>query len=190
MRKQKKRAVFCGLVLCLFLWGCGEGEMILLGETEEGTPAAAAGKTAQEETEPEEREICVHVCGAVNAPGLVRLPEGSRAADALERAGGFREDAARDSVNLAARISDGEKLYFPTAEEAVSREQRTDGLVDINTADAARLCTLPGIGESRAADIIAYRETNGPFASCEDIMKVSGIKTSVYEKIRDRITVK
>lgn len=190
MRKQRKRAALCALVLCLFLWGCREGEVIFLGETKEETLTAVAGKTAQEKTEPEEREICVHVCGAVNAPGLVRLPDGSRAADALEGAGGFREDAARDSVNLAARVSDGEKLYFPTAEEAVSREQKADGLVDINTADAARLCTLPGIGESRAADIIAYREANGPFSSCEDIMKVSGIKTSVYEKIRDRITVK
>ena len=57
-------------------------------------------------------------------------------------------------------------------------------------ADEAALCTLPGIGESRARDIIAYREANGRFESCEDIMKVSGIKTAAYEKIRDKITVK
>ena len=62
--------------------------------------------------------------------------------------------------------------------------------VNINTADAAELMTLPGIGESRARDIIAYREKNGSFTSCEDIMKVSGIKTSVYEKINDKIRVK
>ena len=64
------------------------------------------------------------------------------------------------------------------------------GLVNINTADVAALCTLPGIGESRARDIISYREANGGFGACEDIMKVSGIKTAAYEKIKDKITVK
>lgn len=188
MRKQIGRAAFCSFILCVFLCGCGESDVIWLGETEEGISTFAGGET--EYMEPVETEICVYVCGAVNAPGLVRLPEGSRAADALEKAGGFREDAGTDSVNLAARVSDGEKLYFPTAEEAVSREQAGGGLIDINTADAGQLCTLPGIGESRAADIIAYREANGSFESCEDIMKVSGIKKSVYEKIKDKITVK
>lgn len=71
-----------------------------------------------------------------------------------------------------------------------SSSSQTSGLVNINTADTALLITLPGIGESRARDIIAYREENGGFAKCEDIMRVSGIKTSVYEKICDRITVK
>ena len=66
--------------------------------------------------------------------------------------------------------------------------QAASGRVNINTADAAQLCTLPGIGESRAADIIAYREAHGGFASCEDIMNVSGIKESVYNKISDKIT--
>ncbi len=69
-------------------------------------------------------------------------------------------------------------------------QNQVSGLVNINTADAAVLVTLPGIGESRAQDIIAYREKNGSFANCEDIMKVSGIKASIYEKICDRITVK
>ena len=62
--------------------------------------------------------------------------------------------------------------------------------MNINTADKAALCTLPGIGGSRAGDIIAYREANGRFESCEDIMKVPGIKNAAYEKIRDKITVK
>lgn len=191
MRKRISKVALCGLALCLFLWGCGEGEMIYLGEAEEEAWTDPAADTLEkEESEPEEAELCVYVCGAVNAPGLVRLPEGSRVADALEMAGGFREDAGTDRINLAARVSDGEKIYFPTADEDVSREQPDGGLININAADAALLCTLPGIGESRAADIIAYREANGSFETCEDIMKVPGIKTGAYEKIKDRITVK
>lgn len=160
-------------------WESGNGRTWPPGGSEETLSTAA--------------EICVYVCGAVEAPGIVFLPEGSRAADALEAAGGFASGAAEDAVNLAARVSDGEKLYFPDCEEYQAQSETqaaaAAGLVNINTADAAQLCTLPGIGESRAADIIAYREACGSFASCEDIMKVSGIKESVYNKIKDRITV-
>lgn len=181
----------CGLALCWLLCGCGEGEEVLLiGERD------SAVLTSQEEPEvsglselQEESELWVYVCGAVVRPGVVCLPQGSRWSDALEAAGGFREDAGTDYVNLAAKISDGERLYFPTLEEGARAEEAEDGLVNINTADAAELCTLPGIGESRAADIIRYRETCGGFETCEDIMKVSGIKESVYAKLCDRITV-
>ncbi|MCM1026404.1 MAG: ComEA family DNA-binding protein [Roseburia sp.] len=195
MRKSKNKGALCGLVLCLLLAGCGGGEMVYLGDAGEemrenpGLEEVCA-EPGPEEQIPEETELCVYVCGAVNSPGLVRLPEGSRVADALELAGGFREDAGTDRVNLAARVSDGEKLYFPTADEETEAEQPESGLININVADAALLCTLPGIGASRAADIIAYRETNGGFQSCEDIMQVPGIKTSVYQKIKDKITVK
>lgn len=140
------------------------------------------------------QEICVYVCGAVESPGVVFLPDGSRAADALEAAGGFAPEAAVEAVNLAAKVSDGEKLFFPDREEyeaqAGAAEPAASGLVNINTADAAQLCTLPGIGASRAADIIAYREANGDFGVCEDIMRVPGIKESVYNKLSGKIAVK
>ena len=112
----------------------------------------------------------------------------------LEAAGGFGAEAGREAVNLADWVSDGQKLYFPKEGEAVEEPQAqadsASGLVTINSADVAALCTLPGIGESRAQDIISYREANGGFGACEDIMKVSGIKTAAYEKIKDKITVK
>lgn len=140
------------------------------------------------------QEICVYVCGAVESPGVVFLPDGSRAADALEAAGGFAPEAAEEAVNLAARVSDGEKLFFPDREEYEAQEEAAEtaasGLVNINTADAAQLCTLPGIGASRAADIIAYREAHGDFGACEDIMRVPGIKESVYNKLSGKIAVK
>ena len=208
----------CGLILCAQLWGCGGtgGTQVTFVGTEdtdggagwENGPEGAesgAGKDAENGSGPgklpEETPalqaapavIYVYVCGAVKEPKVAELPEGSRAEDALEAAGGFTEDARRDYVNLAERVSDGQKLYFPTlsetAEEPVPGET-DDGKVNINTADTAALCTLPGIGEARARDIIAYREANGGFADCEDIMKVTGIKESVYSKIRDRIKVK
>jgi competence protein ComEA len=137
--------------------------------------------------------IYVYVCGAVCDPGVVVLPAGSRADDAVKAAGGMTQDADRAYVNLAAVVSDGEKVFIPTLEEAKTfyREQVANeaGLININKADLTRLCTLPGIGESRAADIIAYREKNGLFRAIEDIMKVPGIKTSTFSKISDMITV-
>lgn len=191
-------AAVCSLVYVMNCSGCGsEGqELLLIGgqETESGVEMASSGEEIFPSTEAAAEEIWVYVCGAVESPGVVCLSSGSRAADALEAAGGFSADAAEEAVNLAARVSDGEKLYFPTREEYQAQSQAQEaeggGLVNINTADASQLCTLPGIGEARAADIIAYREANGGFGACEDIMRVSGIKESVYRKISDRITVK
>ena len=187
-----------GDIVCLFSGGCGERgedlfmggirgqEEIIPGETKEEEPQSHTPETA------EDQSISVYVCGAVVSPGVVEIPGGSRAEDALRAAGGFREDAGRTAVNLADWVTDGQMLYFPTEEEAVNpvAGEGEPGLVNINTADSAALCTLPGVGEGKAADIISYREANGPFENCEDIMKVPGIKTAAYEKIRDMITVK
>jgi competence protein ComEA len=211
MKKKRIGAAICSLAFVLSISACGkaEREILWIGqqnaeEASEGFPQDTgvvwSGQpqdtgevwSGQPQNAGEAPDICVYVCGAVEAPGIVFLPEGSRAADALEAAGGFASHAAVDAVNLAAKISDGEKLYFPDCEEyraqAEKQASASAGLVNINTADAAQLCTLPGIGESRAADIIAYREAHGGFASCEDIMNVSGIKESVYNKISDKIT--
>lgn len=155
--------------------------------TQPGQDAAAA--------EPEQL-LYVYVCGAVESPGVVALAPGSRVEDALKAAGGFAKEADRNGVNLADWVTDGERLYFPAEGEAEVSEaagasaQKPAGLVNINSAGTEELCTLPGIGEARAADIISYREKNGGFESVEDIMKVPGIKTGAYGKIKDRITVK
>ena len=211
MKRKKTVAALCSLMLCIVLSGCGTSggsEILVIGREgqesvqafldqpesmDQGTLAADISPIVTDSLEQTAAvEIRVYVCGAVEVPGVVSLPEGSRAEDALLAAGGFSEAAWRDYVNLAERVTDGQKLYFPTLEEAdkLVTQDSSDGRVNINTADAAVLCTLPGIGESRAKDIIAYRETNGVFESCEDIMKVPGIKNSVYSKISDMITVK
>lgn len=152
--------------------------------------------------------VYVHVCGAVISPGVVEVAVDSRVEDALLAAGGFREDAAIDYVNLAAKVEDGQQVYFPTREEAEALTAENGGLiasgtesnlqqttseqsvkVNINTAEVELLCTLPGIGEARAQAIIDYREANGDFQNVEGIMQVPGIKQNAYEKLRDKITV-
>ena len=211
MKKNRILAAACSLVFVMSCSACGKDgqEVLLIGQQEvlsasgqELTIGESAMKEQEDETISEEtsvQEICVFVCGAVRNPGVVFLPQGSRAADALEAAGGFTEDAAIGAVNLASKISDGEKWYFPTQEEfkeqgepaeAGAEDSSDNRLININTATLAQLCTLPGIGESKAADIISYREEHGSFVSCEDIMQVSGIKENIYNRISDKITVK
>ena len=185
----------------------GEG----LGESRTGSAGGEAGESSAgiagtgENLTESSAQVAVYVCGAVERPGIVYLPEGSRKAEALEAAGGFSEDADRNYVNLAAKIKDGEQIYFPTlaeglvSERLVSEAEKTvpgaaggkeeGAAVNLNTADVAALCTLTGIGEARARDIIRYREQNGRFERREDIMKVSGIKESTYEKIKEQISV-
>lgn len=191
------------MTLVVFLSGCGRAEenTIIIGRDEDraGDGQLSAFDVVVQEAETatvpvEETQLRVYVCGAVNSPGVVTLKQGSRVEDALKAAGGFSENADRTAVNLADWVSDGEQIIFLTTEEAAAQQEEKkaadSGLVNINTADAAALCTLPGIGESKAQDIISYRQKNGDFPTEEDIMKVSGIKTSVFEKIRDKITVK
>ena len=123
-----------------------------------------------------------------------------RVCDAVEAAGGLTKAASREYWNLAEKLSDGQMIYFPTEEEARERKasaeaagatvEESDGRIDINTADATQLVTIPGIGETRAAAILAYREKNGPFAKVEDIMQVSGIKSALFEKMKDYITIR
>lgn len=143
-------------------------------------------------------EIVVYVCGAVRNPGVFVLPEGSRVNDVLQAAGGFAEDASVTDVNLAQRLADEDMIYIPTMEEAKAGELAKESiqavsensLININTADIYTLCRLPGIGESKARDIVTYREENGTFQNKEDIMQVSGIKENLYRNICDLISVK
>ncbi len=191
------------IILSLFLCGCSRRDEILLsGEIPAETVSETISTETVEETEQEKTvTVYVHVSGAVNAPGVYQLPEKSRTYEAIASAGGFRTDADQDYINLAREVADGEKITVLTTEEARALRAAEDaaaiaeegtassGKVNLNTADLSRLCTLPGVGESRARSIIAYREKNGGFQKIEDIMKVSGIKEGLFEKIRDLITV-
>ena len=128
--------------------------------------------------------------------------------DAVNAGGGFLPEAAQDSCNLAEPVTDGCQIYIMTKQESLEAEKTSGirqtgrisgasaavsgtgaGLVDLNTADKTALMTLPGIGESRADDILEWRSKNGGFQRIEDIMKISGIKKGAFEKIKDKITV-
>lgn len=134
-------------------------------------------------------DIYVCVCGAVNREGVYQLPAGSRIYEAIELAGGFREDAAIAEVNQAEVLQDEARLYVPTIAETVSDETENDGKINLNKATKEELMTLPGVGASRAASIIQYRNENGGFKNIEEIMQISGIKEGLFEKIKDLIKV-
>lgn len=165
-----------------------------VNELEQEKVSDLEAEKLEKNQELETKPMCyVYVCGAVNHPGVVVLPEGSRVQDAIEAAGGMTAQAEDTFINLAAKVEDAQKLLVPTKEQAESLEAlqsaEENGLVNINQADSSELCTLSGIGESRAADIIAYREEHGNFIVIEDIMKVPGIKESVFHKIKEKITI-
>lgn len=162
-----------------------------------------------EQEQKESRSLWVYVCGAVNSPGVYELPIGARVFEAIAAAGGLSDTADEAFVNQAALLEDGMKLEIYTKEETAQLEQEIPsdraqegsgqkeqegqaglGLVNINSASKEELMTLPGIGEVKAAAIIAYRESNGNFTSIEGILEVEGIKGKVYEKIQEHITVK
>lgn len=141
--------------------------------------------------------LFVHVSGAVRAPGLYRLDDGARVMDGIAAAGGFADGAAKDAVNLARPLSDGEQLVVPVlgAEPpaeggpAAGGAAAGDSRVNLNTADAAALDTLPRIGPALAARIVAWRDQNGRFTSVDDLLAVPGIGEKMLESLRDLVTV-
>jgi competence protein ComEA len=160
----------------------------------------------EEQVEKESKPLLctVYICGAVHNPNVYTLNEGSRIIDVLNMAGGALEDADLDQLNLAEKIHDSQKIYVPKKGEQIDKsplkvenregkaftEEITDGLININTASAEQLMTLPGIGAAIAQNIIEYRESNGPFSSIEEIQNVSRIGQKTFLKIKDKITVR
>jgi len=138
--------------------------------------------------------VVLHVLGAVAEPGIVELPLGARVVDALAAAGGPTPDADLAGVNLARIVADGEQLRVPRVGEVpvtgpAAPGASSDGRVNINTADAAALETLPGVGPAIAARIIAWRDENGPFRSVDELTAVSGIGERTLAGMRDQATV-
>jgi competence protein ComEA len=146
------------------------------------------------EATPTPRPLRVYVSGAVQVPDVYALPPDSIVKDALTAAGGPAAEADLDRINLASPLTDGQHVYVPHLGEDDPPVEPPSGQgpgslqVNINTADAAALETLPGIGPTIAGRIIDYRQTNGPFNRVEEIMDVSGIGPATFEKIQDLIS--
>ncbi len=140
-----------------------------------------------------DRKLTVHVAGAVACPGVYRIDEGSRVADAIEKAGGTSPDAMLDDLNLASRLRDGQKVMVPRP-APVPQAGTLDpvgagpGLINVNTADIAELDKLPGVGPALAGRIIDHRKKNGPFSSMKDLDGVEGIGPSKLEALEDLVT--
>jgi competence protein ComEA len=149
------------------------------------SPADADGLIASSGAEP----IFVHVLGQVSRPGLYELREGDRVVDAIAAAGGMTAAADPAGVNLARLLSDGEQLAVPAVGEVTASVPGTaaDGRVDLNTADAATLDTLPRIGPAMAQRIIDWREANGPITSVDELLAVSGIGSKTVEALRSLV---
>jgi len=126
------------------------------------------------------RLLVVDVAGAVRRPGLYRLAAGTRIADAVARAGGATAKADVNLVNLAAPLADGEQVVVPArgAAAAAGAAPSASAPLDLNSATAEQLDTLPGIGPTTAAKIVAYRQAHGPFTSVDGLDAVPGIGPS------------
>jgi competence protein ComEA len=211
-------ALLGGLLVVLALVGPGvpglaggseapppEDSLPLAGASAGSVPGAAAGPTST--TTGAVTELVVHAAGAVRRPGLYRLPAGARVDDLVAAAGGLADDADADRINLALPLVDGERVYLPAVGEevlpeapgpAAPAEPAATGAagtgapvapVNINTADAAELETLPGVGPVTAAAIVAHRDQSGPFSSVDDLLAVQGIGEAKLAALRDQVVV-
>lgn len=165
---------------------------------------------------PEPRDITVEVTGGVATPGVVTVPESGRLQHVVDAAGGFAPDADVTSLNMAARVGDGEEIVIPviqhnepvpepTSATPVPTESDmpagdadvpddaspppSDAVLNLNTASAAELEELPRIGPVLAERIVAFRTSNGPFTSLEQLVEVDGISTATLEELRPFLTV-
>lgn len=169
------------------------------GAGQDGGPVAV-GSPDPAGVRPVGGPLVVHVAGAVHTPGVVQLRAGDRVADALDAAGGPTADASLASLNLARPLVDGEQVLVPTAGEAASAApgeaapstgaELPDGRLDLNSATAAELEELPGVGPVLAGRIVAHRDEHGPFADAAQLREVSGIGEATWASLRDLVGVR
>lgn len=177
--------------------GLAEPQSPPLGETgvEVGDDADPSGTESA-------AKIVAHVVGEVGSPGVVELEAGARVLDAIEAAGGATPDAVLEGINLARTVADGEQISVPDSEGAalspgpavatpgsIAPNPSDLDSIDINSADAAMLETLPRVGPALARRIIDWRQANGGFSSVDQLLEVSGIGERTLEGLRDRVRV-
>ena len=195
--KTKRILLFC-LLGVIVIFGIIFRSSTKQKETLQETQKLSAESDFREEpvlAEESIRLLGIHVTGAVQNPDKVYyLPEGARVADAIEIAGGAVEGADLSQLNLAAYVKDGQRIRVPFAGESLPAEEagpegQTKHLTNINSATKIELIQLPGIGDTTADKIIAYREEHGGFSSIEELMNVPGIGQTKFESLKDLISV-
>lgn len=194
--QHKKKIIQIGaivliLIVAIAIYAAGHSEK------KEDIEIAQSNDTKTAETTEEAEEVIIDICGAVNDSKVVTLPAGARVEDAIKAAGGITDEADLSGINRAAVLTDGEKIYIPTADEvergielpSAEGNISTDGSININEATAEELETLNGIGPVTAEKIIQYRTEYGKFETKEDLMEVNGIGEKTYAQIKDKIRV-
>jgi competence protein ComEA len=179
------------LIAALFLAGRYFADA---GSAQHARPVAASAPGGELRAAPRPR-LVVHVVGAVRRPGLYRLADGSRIADALRRAGGATRRADLALVNLAAPVADGTQIVVPRRAPPVSGpdaaaggdEEAAAGPVHLNTASVEELDALPGVGPVTAQKIVDYREQHGAFSSVDDLDAIPGIGPARLEQLRELV---
>lgn len=152
--------------------------------------------TAGNQVETPSKEIVVEIKGEINNPNIYRLNEESIIEDVIKRAGGLTDAADISKINRAEKLKNHQSIVIPnTNDKATSSTSMSQGsskgspsLVNINTASETELDTLPGVGPSRAKDIIKYREDNGDFKTIEELKNIKGIGESSFQKLKDMVT--
>ena len=183
------------------------GVILLIAQPRQGVPitllpAPSATATSLPSPTKTPEPILVQIGGAVQTPGTYTLVSETRLEDLINEAGGLASDADLDRINLTLKLQDGSYYYLPIPGEDIPATAANapgylasagdDGFtypLNLNTATQEELESLPGIGPSKAADILAYRDVNGPFATLEDLANVSGIGEATIENLCDYLFV-
>lgn len=165
------------------------GRFLAAGGAAEPAQPLAEARVVRAEPRP---ALVVHVVGAVRQPGLYRLKEGARVADAVSRAGGARPKADLSLVNLAAPVADGQQVVVPVraaqGSAAPVGTAPAAGPVSLSSATVEQLDALPGVGPVTAQKIVEYRERHGAFSSIEELDAISGIGPARLEQLRELVT--
>lgn len=180
------------LVLAVAASLAGAAFLMWRATADESTPLELVLPTPGPPSTLEAAEMKVYVTGAVVMPGVYSLPEGARLHELVEAASGARSDADLDAINLAARVMDEDHWRIPVRGEdappaSTASQSTSEGKIDLNSASAEQLRSLPNIGEVRALAIVTFRETRGPFATVDDLLLVSGIGPETLASVRELV---
>jgi len=192
MDKLDRNKILYILIVLVFLgvfWGWyhfkeNSGALIRVSD------ASTVNEEGDENSQSSQGKMMVHITGAVNMPGVVSLNQDARLIEAIELVGGLTETADVDSLNLARKLQDEEKIHIPVIGEVTKTTETSENAkININTAGLEELKSLPGIGDVIAQGIIDYREKNGGFKQLEELKNVTRIGDKIYEGISESITI-